>query len=317
MFHLNAIEASGVIDLVSIADKSDNQLRDVGKSTGVGHSCSDYHDLLARPDVEAVAINTPPKVHEEMTLEALDAGKHVLCEKPLSQTIEGCMKIRDKQSESGLTVLPAHNYIYSPCLNEIQEKLKGGLIGEVSRIDIVFENFLQGYGSKTDFRTTDPRGIVEDIMPHALSVATMLFGHPEKVLGVSGSCQKYKVCDNVSASLETSSGVELSCTGSWTKLIPHFRVMIEGSLGNISTDLALNPYSYSITVNGQKETFKDRGFDWYLDLVRFKHPSFSEQYRHFHRVVKDKEPQKFTIDDELSMIRVIQNLGLEVEKVTF
>jgi hypothetical protein len=153
-------------------------------------------------------------------------------------------------------------------------------------------------------------------MPHALSVATVLSGCPEKVIEVSGSCQRYKVCDNIKATMVTEDNVQLTCTGSWTKLIPHFKLAIEGSKGKISTDLALNPYSYTVDVNGQEKTFKDRGFDWYLDLVKFKHPSFSEQYKHFNSIIKEHEPQKFKIEDELSMIKVIQILGSEAERMT-
>src|SRR5512136_1077205 len=90
MFHLKAIEGSGVVELVSISDKGNKQLAEVRDITGVTHTCEDYHDLLAKPDIEAVAINAPPRFHEEMTLEAIKAGKHVLCEKPLAQTVEGC-----------------------------------------------------------------------------------------------------------------------------------------------------------------------------------------------------------------------------------
>ena len=99
-------------------------LAEVKGATGVGHACEDYHELLARSDVEAVAINTPPRFHEEMTLEALKAGKHVLCEKPLAQTVEGCERI--KKAKGNLIVLPAHNYVYTPALYRMEEIDKAG-----------------------------------------------------------------------------------------------------------------------------------------------------------------------------------------------
>jgi predicted dehydrogenase len=136
MFHLRAIEASGVVELVSISDKVDKNLAEVKEATGVEHACSDYHELLARPEVEAVAINTPPKFHEEMTMEALNAGKHVLCEKPLAQTVEGCERI--KQTKGNLVVLPAHNYVYTPALYRMEEKVKQGAIGAVKGVKLNF-----------------------------------------------------------------------------------------------------------------------------------------------------------------------------------
>lgn len=307
MFHLNAVKASGVVDLVSISDKSSEQLAEVKGTTGVGHACSDYRELLSRPDVEAVSINTPPRFHEEMTLEAIKAGKHVLCEKPLAQTVEGCIKIREAKKD--LVVLPAHNYVYTPAIYSMEEKIKQRAIGEVRRVKLNFENNLGMYGSKTDFRTKDPRGIVEDVMPHILSVAGIIAGKSERVAAVSGLCKKYEVCDNLHATVETERGVTLDCTASWTRTIPTFAVAIEGEKGILKSDFAINPYSYTIETEGSKTKISERGPGWYLDLVQFKHPSFPEQYRHFDNLIHRGGEPRITIDDEIAMLKIIQEIG--------
>jgi predicted dehydrogenase len=307
MFHLNAIKASGVVDLVGISDKSSEQLAEVRNATGVSHSYSDYHELLSRPEVEAVSINTPPSFHEEMTLEAIKAGKHVLCEKPLAQTVEGCIKIREAKKD--LIVLPAHNYVYTPAIYGMEEKIKQRAIGEVRRIKLDFENNLGMYGSKTDFRTRDPRGIVEDVMPHILSVAGIVAGKSKRVAEVSGICKKYEVCDNLHVTVETELGVTLDCTASWTRTIPTFAVAIEGEKGRLKSDFAMNPYSYTLETEGMKTKTSERGPGWYLDLVQFKHPSFPEQYRHFDSLVHVGGEPRITIDDEIAMLGVMQEIG--------
>jgi len=307
MFHLKAIEVSGVVELVSVSDKVDKNLADVKGATGVAHACGDYYELLAKPEVEAVAINTPPRFHEEMTLESLKAGKHVLCEKPLAQTVEGCERI--KQAKGRLVVLPAHNYVYTPALYRMEEKVKQGVIGAVRSVKLNFENNLGMYGSKTDFRTKDPRGIVEDVMPHILSVAGVIAGRASKVLDVSGVCKKYDVCDNMHADVETEQGVKLDCTASWTRMIPTFTVAIEGEKGRITSDFAINPYSYTVEANGAKRKTSERGIGWYLDLAQFKHPSFPEQYRHLDKLVHEGGEPKISIDDEIAMLRVMKEMG--------
>jgi len=307
MFHLKAIKASGVVELVSISDKGGKQLAEVKGATGVKHACSDYHELLAEPEVEAVAINTPPRFHEEMTLEAIKAGKHVLCEKPLAQTVEGCERI--KRAKDGLVVLPAHNYVYTPALYGMEEKVKRGAIGPVKYVKLNFENNLGLYGSKTEFRIKDPRGIVEDVMPHILSVTGIVAGQPRSVTEVSGICKKYKVCDNLHAIVKTDQGIELDCTASWTRMIPTFAVAIEGEKGRLTSDFAINPYSYTIEDNGGKTKTSERGISWYLDLVQFKHPSFPEQYRHLDRLVHGGEEPRITIDDEIAMLKVMKEIG--------
>jgi predicted dehydrogenase len=307
MFHLKAIEASGVVELVSVSDKSGEQLAEVKGATGVGHACGDYRETLAKPEVEAVAINTPPRFHEEMTLESLKAGKHVLCEKPLAQTVEGCERI--KQAKGGLVVLPAHNYVYTPALYRMEEKIKEGAIGEVKRVKLNFENNLGMYGSKTDFRTKDPRGIVEDVMPHILSVAGIVAGQANRVVDVSGLCKKYEVCDNLHATVETARGVILDCTANWTRMIPTFAVAIEGEKGTLRSDFATNPYSYTLENQGGKTKTSERGVGWYLDMIQFKHPSFPEQYRHLEQLVHRGGEPRITVDDEIAMLRVMQEMG--------
>jgi predicted dehydrogenase len=307
MFHLKAIEASGVIDLVSISDKGEKQLAEVKGATGVGHACDDYHELLVRDDVEAVAINTPPRFHEEMTLEALRAGKHVLCEKPLARTVEGCERI--SIAKNGLIVLPAHNYVYTPALYRMEEIIAAGTIGDVRSVKLNFENNLGFYGSKTDFRTKDPRGIVEDVMPHILSVAGIIAGRAKSVIDVSGTCKKYKVCDNLHADLETQRGVKLDCTASWTRMIPTFAVSIEGEKGHITSDFAINPYSYTVETGGKKTKTSERGIDWYIDLALFKHPSFPEQYKHLDKLVQEGGEPRISIEDEIAMLSVMKEMS--------
>ncbi len=307
MFHLKAIEASGVVELVSISDMSGEQLAEVKSATGVGHACGDYMEMLARADVEAVAINTPPRFHEEMTLQSLRAGKHVLCEKPLAQTVEGCERI--KQAKGSLVVLPAHNYVYTPALYRMEEKVNKGIIGGVRRVKLNFENNLGMYGSKTDFRIKDPRGIIEDVMPHILSVAGIVAGKPKRVKDVSGVCRKYDVCDNLYATVETEQGVVLDCTASWTRTIPTFAVTIEGDKGTLMSDFATNPYSYTLENEAGKKRTSERGVRWYLDMLQFKHPSFPEQYRHLEQLVHRGGEPRITVDDEIAMIRVMQEMG--------
>jgi len=309
MFHLQAIKSAGNINLSVLADNSQERLNEVKSASGVSRSFLDYHDMLKESDIEAVSVNTPPNLHETMVLETLSAGKHVLCEKPLAQTVKGCERIMEKQKETNLVVLPTHQYVFSPSLRKLEEKLNSGEIGDLQRINVSFENNLSMYGSKTNFRTKDPRGLVEDVMPHILSVTALFAGHAVETQELSWWCKSYEVCDNLKVNLKTDRGVQLNCSLSWTRLIPQFKVIIEGENGRLSTDLMINPYAYTIEKNGAKNTFRERGIDWYLDLAQYKHPAFAELYKHFSRSVKGEEPQKISINDEIAMLRTIDDVA--------
>jgi predicted dehydrogenase len=315
MFHLKAIEEVEEVTVTAVSDVSEDRIREALGSCPSAKAYTHYMELLADPEVGAVVINTPPRFHEEMVLESLRHGKHVLCEKPLAQTVEGCHRIGEAQRETGLQVLPAHNYAFTPSVVRMVEMVRQGTVGDVERVKVYFENNLKIYGSKTGFRTSSENGLVEDVLPHVLSVSAPLAGMAKEVKDLAWWCKQYKVCDNIKATLETENGVEIDCSLSWTRLVPRFKVAVEGSEGSMETDLMMSPYTVTVDRDGDRETIKERGVDWYLDLVRFKHPSFQNQYRHFARLVGGLEQSVITVDDETAMLSLMEKVSRLLKEV--
>ena len=308
MFHLRAIRDVRVVDVAAVADVNEERMRAVAHEFGV-KAYTDYHELLRDPGIDVVVINTPPKFHEEMVIEALGSGKHVLCEKPLSETVEGCMRIKEAQLESGLAVLPAHNYVFTPCLTRLIDLVDSGTVGGVRKLTLAFENNLKTYRSQTDFRITKGNGVVEDMLPHILSVSAPVAGGAVDVKELRWWCDDYEVCDNMETTLVTDRGVDLECSLSWTKLVPKFSVEVHGYEGRLKADLMMKPYQVSLEKRGKKKVYRDRWLSWYLDLVRFKHPSFRNQYIHFERVIRGLEAPKITVDDEAHILGVIKKIS--------
>ena len=314
MFHLKAIQKLEEIMVTAISDISEERMNDVQSEFGTSVTYLDYRQLLEDKRVEAVAINTPPRFHESMVLEALDNGKHVLCEKPLAESVEGCKKIRETQEATELAVLPAHNYVFSPSLEQMKRLLSENSIGEITSIDIAFENLLKSYRSQTDFREHTENGVLEDVLPHILSVVHPISGHIRDVRSLKWWCKHYKVCDNMETEFESENGVKINAHLSWTKLRPRFSVAVNGENGRLSTDLMLNPFKLEATVGGKTTTIKERGVKWYLDLVQFKHPSFENQYKHFFRLVKEQASPAITIDDEINILETIEKISKQMEQ---
>ena len=309
MFHLRAIDEVDEVTVEAVSDVSDDRVKDVLGRCASAKAYSHYMGLLEDPDVDAVAVNTPPRFHEEMVLASLSHGKHVLCEKPLAQTVEGCRRIGEAQRETGLQVLPAHNYAFTPSVVRMAELLSEGAVGDVERMQVYFENNLRIYRSQTDFRTSSENGLVEDVLPHILSVSTPLSGRARDAKDLAWWCKQYKVCDNIRLTLETEAGADIDCSLSWTRLVPRFEVVVEGTEGRMETDLMVGPYTVTVERNGRRETIRERGADWYLDLVRFKHPSFQSQYRHFARIIGGLERPLITVDDEAAMLGIMEKVN--------
>lgn len=107
-----------------------------------------YENLLSDPDVQAVYIALPNNLHKEWVIKALEAGKHVLCEKPMALNKKDAEEMFAKASEKGLILMEAYAYLHSPYVESLKNDIKSGIIGDIDFIETAF--YTQGY--EEDFR---------------------------------------------------------------------------------------------------------------------------------------------------------------------
>ncbi|MCG8450937.1 MAG: Gfo/Idh/MocA family oxidoreductase [Pirellulales bacterium] len=124
------IELVAVNDVYDLhAERAINFIRkDTGKEPTRYH---DYHDLLANKDIDAVCIGTPDHWHAKQTIDALNAGKHVYCEKPMTHTIQEAFDVVDAWKSSGLVMQVGVQSTSLPVWNKANELLRNGLLGKV------------------------------------------------------------------------------------------------------------------------------------------------------------------------------------------
>src|SRR5690606_19935960 len=103
--------------------------REAAERLGVPEVIEDWRELVARDDLDAVAITTPPGAHLEMVTAALEAGKHVLCEKPFSRNAGEAEQMRALAEARGRTAMVAHEFRFAPQRLQIKELLDQGYIG--------------------------------------------------------------------------------------------------------------------------------------------------------------------------------------------
>ncbi len=103
--------------------------REKATALGVPEVAEDWHDIVARDDLDAVAVTTPPAAHYEMVMAALRAGKHVLCEKPFALDAMEARAMRDLARERNLTAMVAHEFRFAPQRAQIKDLLDDGRIG--------------------------------------------------------------------------------------------------------------------------------------------------------------------------------------------
>src|SRR3982751_6056210 len=117
--------------VMAIASKHRENAERVAREFDIEHVASDWRDIIARDDVHLVSIVTPPVTHKEMTLAALDAGKAVLCEKPMAMNADEADAMRRRAESAGVLALIDHELRFLPGRLKAREMIQSGRIGQI------------------------------------------------------------------------------------------------------------------------------------------------------------------------------------------
>src|SRR5579859_7495713 len=129
--HLQALAAVEGAEVVGVFDVNAQLARERADAFGVPRVFGSWAEVLHDPEVECVGILLPHDLHEQYAVEALEAGKHVVCEKPLAPTLPECDRMLAAADRSGRKLLPVHNRVYSLAVEKVSELLREDAIGEV------------------------------------------------------------------------------------------------------------------------------------------------------------------------------------------
>jgi predicted dehydrogenase len=140
--HLPAFQSEGW-DVVAVYGRNPDKARKAADAAGVEVVHTDPLELIRRDDIGAVAISTPPRTHHPLVMAALEAGKHVLCEKPFALDAREAAEMRDTAAKRRRTAMVAHEFRYTPQRGYIKQLLADGHIGRFQLCTI--ELFLDRY----------------------------------------------------------------------------------------------------------------------------------------------------------------------------
>jgi len=125
-------------DIIAIAGQDPKHTQEVAKKFGIEQWYIDWHKLVATGNFDLLSVVTPPYLHCEMALAALDKGLHVLCEKPMALNAEEARQMLDRAHETGLTAMIDHEFRYLPARQRFRDLIRDGYIGQLQRLIIRF-----------------------------------------------------------------------------------------------------------------------------------------------------------------------------------
>lgn len=129
--HLQALAAVERAEVVGVFDLNAQLAHERAEAFGIRRVFASWQELLSEPEVECVGILLPHDLHEQYAIQALEAGKHVVCEKPLAPTLPECDRMLAAADRTGRRLLPVHNRVYSLGIEKMHELLQQDAIGEV------------------------------------------------------------------------------------------------------------------------------------------------------------------------------------------
>ena len=165
--------------LAVICDADEARARQAADAFGFGGWTCDWRELVANPDVEVVSITAPNHLHSEMAIAALDAGKHVWCEKPMATALaEAEAMARAADTAPGRTLI-GYNYVQNPALIHARHLIQEGAIGRVFHFRCAMdEDFMadpeQPWALRSDRRSG--YGVLDDFGSHMVCLAHFLIG---------------------------------------------------------------------------------------------------------------------------------------------
>jgi len=246
--------------LTAIAGRSLEKAEEFKSQFGFEKAYGSYEELLADPEIEAVYIPLPNQLHCEWAIKAMQAGKHVLCEKPLAPTAEECQKMIDCAKENGVLLMEAFAYLHSPIVAAVKKDLEQ--IGDILYMESAFL-YSDYVLSNIRMRRETFGGSTYDVGCYTTSQILWMIGEEPETVQACGRFTDQKI-DNLTTGLLTfPSGAKANFTCGMLlateqdKRIDRFQ--IHGTKGCIRSEAQFNQagdLEYILNVDGvdQKKT---------------------------------------------------------------
>jgi D-xylose 1-dehydrogenase (NADP+, D-xylono-1,5-lactone-forming) len=174
--------ASDKVELLAVASRDQARAEAYAQEWEIPRAYGSYEALLADPEIEAVYISLPNTLHAEWSIKALEAGKHVLCEKPFTRHPEEVEAAFDVADRNGRLLSEAFMYRHNPQTAKLVELVGDGAIGELRLIRSTFSYGLYDHDN-IRLRTDVEGGALMDVGCYNVSGSRLLGGEPERVWG--------------------------------------------------------------------------------------------------------------------------------------
>jgi len=235
--------------VVVCCDRDSKRLAAVKSKHPSIETTEDFEKVIKNPGVDALSIVTPVATHYEFARKGLEAGKHVLVEKPLAASVAEAESLVNIAEKNGLTLMVNHTFIYTGAVRKMKEIMETGDIGDIYYFDSVRINL--GLIQKDI-------NVLWDLAPHDLSILGHLIKEQPTSVCAVGSCQFGKGVESVAyLTVYFNSGLIAHFHNNWLAPVKIRSVIVGGSkkmilYDDMQTSDKIKVYDRGVEVNGQK-----------------------------------------------------------------
>jgi predicted dehydrogenase len=303
------------VAVTAVAARDPRRARRFAERYRVATVHPDYAAVLADPEVDAVYVPLPNGLHAEWILAALAAGKHVLCEKPLTSNAAQAREVADAADRSGLVVMEAFHYRYHPLMARVRQLLDEGAVGRIRRMRASF-CFLLYRSSDIRYRLDLAGGATMDAGCYPVSLLRFLAGTEPEVVSARAELRSPGVDRAMTAHLrfpgadgaDVSDGIDAEMVASlWSRRLLGISAQVWGDAGRLRVFNYLMPAHYHrLTWHSGGRTHRERVPG---------EATYTHQLRAFLSAVRDGGPVPTSARDGVANMAVIDGIyraaGLE------
>ena len=234
-----AMQQGHYSQVTAIASRSLDKAQRAAAQLGIPKSYASYEELLADPDVDAIYNPLPNHLHVPWSIKAMEAGKHVLCEKPIALTAAEARQLLDAaRRRPELKVMEAFMYRHHPQWQRARQLVEEGSIGELRTIQSFFSYYLLDPTNIRNMAAIGGGGLM-DIGCYCISLSRFIFdAEPQRVYGIVEYDPHLQVDRLASGVLDFGHGTStFTCA---TQLAPYQRVNIFGTQGRVEIEIPFN-----------------------------------------------------------------------------
>lgn len=287
----------------AIASRDGEKARAAAARLGIPRAYGSYEELLADPSIEAIYNPLPNHLHVPWTIRALEAGKHVLVEKPVALDAAEAQRLAEASTRTGRLVAEAFMVRHHPQWHRAREIVESGRIGEARAVQTIFSYYLTDPANIRNQADIGGGGLY-DIGCYAINTARYIFaGEPERAIGLFDTDPVMRTDRMMSGLAEFSDHRQLAFTCA-TQLVPCQRVQIMGTRGRIEVEIPFNAPADAPT-----RLLVDDGRDLLgagREIVELPAANqYTSQGDAFSRAVLGEQPLAWGMADAIANMRVI------------